>query len=129
MIGERIRKLRKLNDLSQKELGEKLGISESTISNYEANVRQPRVERIKKMADLFDVSTDYLLDYDMDNPELRAIEAAIADEPGLVDLFEKLKKRDDLKRMFKETKDLPPETVRKVIEIIRVMEEREEGEA
>lgn len=56
----RIKKLRKAKGLTMKELGDVLGVAESTISLYENDKRQPDRDTIKKIADLFNVSIDYL---------------------------------------------------------------------
>ncbi len=56
-----IRKLRKKQNISMKELGLSIGVSESTISLYENGKRQPDYNTLIKIADYFNVSTDYLL--------------------------------------------------------------------
>ena len=58
---EQLRKLRKKNNLSMKELGKVLNVSESTISLYESGKREPDFETLIKLAEYFNVSTDYLL--------------------------------------------------------------------
>lgn len=63
MLGEKIRELRKLKGLTLKEFGDILNLSESTVSMYENNKRNPDYLTIKKIADFFMVSTDYLLGY------------------------------------------------------------------
>ncbi|MDZ4541647.1 helix-turn-helix domain-containing protein [Bacillus zanthoxyli] len=62
MFGERLRKLRKENGLTMKELGRKLNLAESTISGYENGNRKPDYDTLNQFADVFDVSTDYLLE-------------------------------------------------------------------
>lgn len=59
--GKIIRDLRIKNKLSSKELSKILNISESAISLYESGKRTPSISLIIKMADYFNVSTDYLL--------------------------------------------------------------------
>ncbi len=59
---DRIKQLRIKNNLTLKELGEKLGYSESTMSMYESGKRQPKTaEDYAKIAKYFSVSLDYLL--------------------------------------------------------------------
>ncbi len=58
---ERIAELRKRNKLSQRELCEKLGIPQSTYSQWELGQRSVDIEAIIKIASFFKVSTDYLL--------------------------------------------------------------------
>lgn len=58
-----IETLRKLNGLSQMQLAIKLGVSVSTIYAYEAGSRRLNDEMIIKLANLFECSTDEVLDY------------------------------------------------------------------
>lgn len=60
-IGETIKKLRKKRGLSQKELGEKLGVSASMISQYESNIRKPKRETLEKFARALEVNMLHLL--------------------------------------------------------------------
>lgn len=65
----KLKELRKEHKLSMKELGKILGLSESTISLYEAGKREPDIKTLIKMADYFDVSVDILLGRDETNKE------------------------------------------------------------
>jgi len=58
--GENIRAARKKAKLTQKELAEKSGLATITIQQYERNLREPRLENIKKIANALDVSVDSL---------------------------------------------------------------------
>ncbi|MBW2672110.1 MAG: helix-turn-helix domain-containing protein [Deltaproteobacteria bacterium] len=60
-FGNRLRQLRKEKGLTQAELAKLLSIGESTISFYESGKRQPDYETLIRIADLFNVSVDYLL--------------------------------------------------------------------
>ena len=62
MFGDRLKLLRKNKKLSQKKLGEKLGMAISTISGYEKGTRTPDLDKLKLIADFFNVSIDYLLE-------------------------------------------------------------------
>lgn len=61
-FGKRLRELREGRSLSQLELSKILNISNSTLSLYESDKRSPDQDMLKKIADFFDVSIDYLLD-------------------------------------------------------------------
>ena len=55
------RQLRIASGLTQNEMAEKIGISRSTIGMYETGAREPDFETLEKIADFFNVDTDYLL--------------------------------------------------------------------
>ncbi len=57
----RIKELRLQNKLTLKEVGEAVNLGESTISQYESEKREPSLETLIGLADLFGVSVDYLL--------------------------------------------------------------------
>ena len=61
IIGNRIRDLRKLNNLTQLEVSKKLNISNTTLSQYETGQRLPSDDIKIKISDIFNVSVDYLL--------------------------------------------------------------------
>ncbi|MGI6317304.1 MAG: helix-turn-helix domain-containing protein [Dethiobacteria bacterium] len=58
---DRLRKLRKELNLTQKELGKNVNLAESTISHYENGIRMPDSTILEEFANLFKVSVDYLL--------------------------------------------------------------------
>ncbi|PBC87543.1 transcriptional regulator with XRE-family HTH domain [Caldicellulosiruptor bescii] len=57
----RLKELREEANLTQNELAEKLGIGRATLSNYELGVRKPDIDTLQKIANYFNVSSDYLL--------------------------------------------------------------------
>ncbi|MFW5991569.1 MAG: LexA family protein [Halanaerobiaceae bacterium] len=61
VLGTRIRKLRKENNFTLRELGEKLNMSFSILAMYERGERTPPVDKLLMLADFFSVSVDYLL--------------------------------------------------------------------
>lgn len=61
MLGNRIKALREELGLKQEELAKKMSVSPSSIGMYETNKREPNNELILKLAEFFNVSTDYLL--------------------------------------------------------------------
>lgn len=60
-FGEFLTKLRKERGILQKELAAHLHMSVSTISSYENGVHTPDLDTLIKLADFYEVSTDYLL--------------------------------------------------------------------
>jgi transcriptional regulator with XRE-family HTH domain len=60
-IGKKIKELRKRKDVSQEELGKMIGAHLTNVSRYERDQQVPSADVIKKLAEVFDVSADYLL--------------------------------------------------------------------
>lgn len=60
-LGNRIYELRKAKCLSQKELGEMLGVSNKSVSKWENGVTIPKTETLVKLAQIFGISTQELL--------------------------------------------------------------------
>jgi len=58
-IGEKIRKIRRSKEKTQRELGIFLGCSEAQISHIENGNRKPSINDIRKIADFFNISYDY----------------------------------------------------------------------
>lgn len=70
VLGKRLRSLRKEKNLSQKELAERIGVSNVVLSRYELDDRKPDFDTLEKIADFFNVTIDYLLGRsDIKNPE------------------------------------------------------------
>ena len=64
-IGDKIHYLRVLNDLSQEELGRRVGVQRAAINKYEkGSVTNIPIATIEKMASVFDVSPSYLVGWD-----------------------------------------------------------------
>ena len=57
----KLRELRKRTGITMKDLGEAIGLAESTISHYETGKRQPDYETLLKFGEFFGVSVEYLL--------------------------------------------------------------------
>lgn len=58
---ERLRNLREDHDLTQKQVGEILHISQRSYAHYEAGTRDIPIDTLIKLADYYEVSLDYLV--------------------------------------------------------------------
>ena len=56
-----LRELREKHGFTQLQLAETLHISKNSVSHYENGLNMPNIETLCAMADIFDVSIDYLL--------------------------------------------------------------------
>lgn len=77
MYGVMIQKLRKENKYSQKELGDYLGIGVSTISMWESEKREPDYKFLMAIAELFNVSVDFILYGKVDEVKLSSEEQEV----------------------------------------------------
>lgn len=66
MFKDILKQLRKRENMTQSDLAEALKISRSTIAMYETDIRNPDHETMKRLAELFNVSMDYL--YEKEKP-------------------------------------------------------------
>ena len=67
-MGKRLKGLRESMGLSQMKMAEILGLKQPSINRYEQGTATPTVENLRKYADYFDVSMDYIFAR-TDNPE------------------------------------------------------------
>lgn len=63
-FSERLKLLRMQSDLMQKEIAEILGVSVRTFQGWETARTEPNIERLIQLADLFNVSVDFLVGHD-----------------------------------------------------------------
>ncbi len=61
MYFRRLRDLREDNDLKQTDVAKYLGIAQTVYSRYERGFQTIPIEHLLKLADLYNVSTDYIL--------------------------------------------------------------------
>ena len=57
---KRLTEQRKYNNMTQRDVAQKLGISQPSYIRYENGKAEPSIENLIKLADLFDVSIDFL---------------------------------------------------------------------
>lgn len=109
MNGEKLRGLRESKNLYQKDIGKVLNISPSTVGMYEQGRREPDNNTLKKIANYFEVTTDYLLD---NQKELSKTEKELMEKEALKNI---LIKND----YMKENEDLSNEELKKIMEFIK----------
>lgn len=66
LLNEKIKELRVSCGLNQVEFAKKVGVTKQCVSNWENDNVLPSIEMLVKIADLFNVSTDYLLGRDVE---------------------------------------------------------------
>ena len=61
IVGKRLKYIRERKHLKQNYVAKKLGVHNSTLNKYESGEREPDLETLHKLAEIYEVSTDYLL--------------------------------------------------------------------
>lgn len=108
IVGERLRKARKNKNLTQAEVAEKLGVTRSVIARYESGINDPSTENIVTLAEIYEVTTDYLLG----KTDLMVRESKSTYDVSTNDI-----EMDEALSLARRIKKLPP-AERRVIEII-----------
>jgi len=94
-LNEKIKTLRKARNWSQVELADKLGVHRNHMNRLEAGQYTPSIDLLKKMSAVFGVSTDFLLNEEMEIDEPLNLKNKT--------LFEKIKIIDDMEEFDQST--------------------------
>jgi len=118
-VYERIEKLRKTAKISQGKLEKELGFSNGSISKWKSSMPNP--ERLKKLADYFGVSVDYLMNGEEAGEKyyLNEETAAIAQ-----DIFE----NKELRALFSVQRNMAPEDLRALHNMALALKRKEMGD-
>nr|WP_213974942.1 helix-turn-helix transcriptional regulator [Tepidanaerobacter acetatoxydans] len=125
ILGNRIKTLREREGLTQIEFAKILNISNTTLSQYESGQRVPSDEIKTKIADFFGVTIDFLLGRTDTPTPADKISESVSDDPELAKFWDELKEREDLQLLFKQTREMSPEDIKKIIRIIKAIEDEE----
>lgn len=101
MFKDVLKELRLKSGLNQKELGDRLGLSKSTISMYELGEREPSLEILEAIADYFNVDMNTLTDS----------KASTELNQELQEYLEELKNRSEMRMLFSLAKNATKEDV------------------
>lgn len=125
MIGRRLKALREEKELKQEDVAKAIGVTPEAIGNYENGKREPKGEILTKLADYFQVSTDYLLG--------RKTKAQNTVIPGLAPeqqaLWNEITKRPELQLLHRTVKPLTAEQIKALVEMIQKIHRLEEEDA
>ena len=79
-LGSSFYHARKKSGLSQENVAEKLGVSRQTISKWETNETLPDIRQSKRLAMLYHLTLDELIEYDFDEQQAREMIESVSDE-------------------------------------------------
>lgn len=111
VLGDRLKKAREIKGFNQLEASKRTKINNKTLSRYENGGSEPDVESLKTLADIYDVSIDYLVGR-TDDPNMKSVEKI----QRIIDLSDDNIINAD---MVFDNKSLDEQTKRKVIRILR----------
>ena len=96
MVGEKIKILRNKYNLTQTDIAKKLGITRSSVNAWEMGISIPSTQYIVELAQLFNVSSDYLLGISKTSTiNVNGLsEEEIATLHGVISCFKKNKSED-----------------------------------
>lgn len=100
MLKDKLLKLREDIDISQTEIGKRLGMARTTYAGYENGSREPDIETLKKIASFHNVSVEFLIDDDTTDKITSEVEKLAEDilelkdedQQYILDLIKRLKK-------------------------------------
>jgi transcriptional regulator with XRE-family HTH domain len=72
----RLTELREKNHLSQTDVANRIGVTPALISAYEKTERNPSIDKLISLADVYHTSTDYILGRSLDDPYSAYIEVS-----------------------------------------------------
>lgn len=101
MFGDRLKELRKNNNLTQEDIGNLCGVAKNTVSSWEKNINQPSFEILAKLAEYFGVTIDYLLNFTQDDVnEMEKLKQALK-EAGMWDYNLNDMSKEDFEKAMK----------------------------
>ena len=126
-IGDRIRAARKKHGWLQQELADRVGVSRQIASNWERGYTPPDTDGVAKIAAVLGISVEYLLygkELDGASP-VKKIALALEEDGELLVFFKQLADREDLKDLFRQAQNLQPDSIRRIIKYIKIVEDEE----
>ncbi|MTI59441.1 MAG: helix-turn-helix transcriptional regulator [Firmicutes bacterium] len=124
-FGKKLKKARNELGMTQKQLAKKIGIKRTTVAGYESEGKMPPYNTLIKIAQTLNCSLDYLLGYkEKDN-----LDKTEHLSPEILCLAKKISKRKELKLLLKETEDLNPDSVKRIIKIIGLIKEEKNADS
>ena len=119
------KRLRISSKLTQAEMAEKLGISRSTIGMYETGAREPDFETLERIADFFNVDTDYLLGRTEKTSILPETIGHYYLNDETREIAQEVFEKTELRSLFHVARDIPPERLKAHIDFMKSLKEQE----
>ena len=106
-LGNHLYNARKKSGLSQEDVAAKLGVSRQTISKWELDETLPDIRQAKRLAVLYHLSLDELIDFDLDVKEIeRVIENTSEETQKKIDWTKAWSKKYPVLGVYRQTVDV-----------------------
>ena len=113
ILPKRLKMLREKHGYLQKFVADKLGIRSNTLSGYETGTRSPDPEMLVKLAELYNVTTDYLLG----KTDIPSVDNGQSRKTAIID---KIKSEfPDADLMFKDLSNMSADQLEEVYDFIK----------
>lgn len=123
IFGDRLAELRKIHGMTQRDLAKELHCSSGAVGFWETGERTPTTDTLLQIADLFNVSVDYLLGKDSTPPIPPWVSRL---PPGMQDFLQKeIETGSPYLNLLRNAKlsGLPPASIEKVIQALAASQE------
>lgn len=121
------RRLRTSSGLTQTEFAERIGISRSTIGMYETGAREPDFEILERIADFFNVDTDYLLGRTDKTALLPETVGKYYLNDETAEMAQQIFENKELRLLFDAARDAQPEDLETVHSLLLALKRKERG--
>jgi len=116
------KKLRTKNSYSQQQLADLVNVHQTAVSQWENEKCMPDIDTLKKLARLYKVSIDYLVEFDSG--------IQYVNDPEVLEYLDDMHKRPEMKMLFKVSKKASKEEIKETVVIVEALRNRrkQEGE-
>lgn len=118
IMAKNIRKYMELNNMTQTDLCNALGLKFMTVSDWVNAKSYPRIDKIEMMANFFGISKADLVE---DNTEKKEYYV----DPRTAEIAQEIKDSHELSALFDVQRDLPPEDLQAVYQMVLALKRKE----
>ena len=123
-MGSRLKALRKKYNYTGEEVGNMLKVSKVAIYNWEKDIRSPSPDVIEKLANIYEVSTDYLIT----GKESTSPKEGYYYDTEVAELAEQIKNDPELRILLDAKRNLSKQDMKAIINITKSLLQRERGD-
>lgn len=122
-MGSRLKALRKKYNYTGEDVGNMLKVSKVAIYNWEKDIRSPSPDVIEKLANIYEVSTDYLIT----GKESSSTKDCYYYDAEVAELAEQIKNDSELRILLDAKRNLSKQDMEAIINITKSLLQRERG--